>query len=283
MEPSERSNSTNQAAKPYGCYSQPMSGHLSDDFLRISANSQQQQNTQAQLHHQQFSSSERFYPSNITERLTITVIKAKLNKNYGVARMHPYVKLHVGHTIYETPTSYFGAKTPHWNKIIYCYLPTGVTSLYLEVFDERSFKADKKVAWGNIKIPEPVLNGGNLECWFPLKGQHGDKEEGLINLAFSRSTPLLAPVLPICPPVMATTQYYPLVMSYSHVGPVLNVHEYQQVSQPIQPVWITDDDIKQMQEMFPAIDREIIKTMLEYKRGNKDVVINDLLAMSNES
>ncbi|XP_076351155.1 DEP domain-containing protein 7-like isoform X2 [Tachypleus tridentatus] len=191
-----------------------MSGHL-----WISANSQQQQlvvNTQAQLHQQQFSSPGRLYPSNMNQRLNITVIKAKLNKNYGVVMMHPYVRLHVGHTTYKTPTNYFGAKTPLWNKLFYCYLPTGVTSLYLEVFDE---------------------------------------------------TPLLAPALPICPPIMITTQYHPSVVSYFHVGPLLNVREYQQVSQPRQPVWLTDDDIKQMQEMFPAIDRDLIKTMLENNGG----------------
>lgn len=107
-----------------------MVGDLPEDFLRITPTEPQQQiaaDEQAALalHQQQLAA--RTYvtaagamvPANIRGRLDITIVEARLVKNYGMARMDPYVRLRVGHHIYETKTSYNGAKNPKWGKVFH--------------------------------------------------------------------------------------------------------------------------------------------------------------------
>ena len=101
-------------------------GKLPPDFLRITAKtnsfstSQEQQeaaDAQAALALQQQLVGLP-YSQNATGRLSITVAQAKLVKNYGMARMDPYVRLRVGHCIYETHTDPNGGKNPKWNRVV---------------------------------------------------------------------------------------------------------------------------------------------------------------------
>ena len=64
-------------------------------------------------------------------------------------------------------------------------LPHGVNSIYLEIFDECSFKMDELIAWTHIPIPQNVMNGETHEDWFPLSGKQGEGVEGMINLVIS--------------------------------------------------------------------------------------------------
>lgn len=77
-----------------------------------------------------------FVPPNTCGRISITIVEAKLAKNYGLVRMDPYCRIRIGNTVFETPTSISGGKSPKWNRIVNAYLPYGVESVYLQVFDE---------------------------------------------------------------------------------------------------------------------------------------------------
>lgn len=100
-------------------------GRLPDDFLRfdesdtngvtdgqteaVGGQTQQQINRDEEvamaLQQQQY---QRWHtsPQNIKGRLDVTIVEAKLVKNYGVTRMDPYVRLRIGHHVYETRTWY---------------------------------------------------------------------------------------------------------------------------------------------------------------------------------
>ena len=46
------------------------------------------------------------------------------------------------------------------------------------------------------------------------------------------------------------------------------------------PPPITEEDVKRMQEMFPSIDADVIKSVLEAARGNQEQAVSNLLSMT---
>lgn len=43
---------------------------------------------------------------------------------------------------------------------------------------------------------------------------------------------------------------------------------------------ITDEDVKRMQEMFPTIEADVIRSVLEAARGNQEQAVGNLLSMT---
>ncbi|XP_045581979.1 toll-interacting protein isoform X3 [Procambarus clarkii] len=260
-----------------------MLGGLPDDFLRVGSTpsqSQEEFDRAAAMHlqHQMYAQSQQ----NVG-RLQMTIVSAVLNKNYGMTRMDPYVRVRLGHYVYETQTDVNGAKNPRWNKTFQVYqLPKGVNTVHVEIFDERTLTDDELIAWVNLTIPEAVFQGETVDEWYSLTGKLGDGQEGTVNIVMSYST---APILPQALSMGQVMMVPP--GSYSYPGytsvPVYTLPPTQHlpVATPPQPVVISEQDLKQVEEMFPAVDAEVVKSVLEASRGNKEAAINSLLQMQD--
>ncbi|XP_014216628.1 toll-interacting protein [Copidosoma floridanum] len=255
-------------------------GPLPPNFLRIentmSGNQQEEADRQAAfaLHHMQNQTM-----SNMG-RLTITVVQAKLVKNYGFTSMDPYVRLRVGHTIYETHTDRRGGKNPHWNKVIHVFLPQGVNKIYIEIYDECSFTMDELIAWGHIDIPPQVIEKGTTyEDWYLLSGKQGDNQEGSINLVLSYQVRYPKAYMEVPAPVMMV----PSTNVIGNIAPYAPVNVY--TAPPAPPVLPStlpnaEAELKQLSEMFPNIDKEVIKSVYDANGGKKDMSVNSLLTMA---
>ena len=93
-------------------------GQLPEDFLRIDGSApddapvhgqsqleidqQLAASLQQQYDHQAHRRDQ--WASQYRAQLVITCVEAKLTKNYGLVNMNPYIRLRIGHTIYETKT-----------------------------------------------------------------------------------------------------------------------------------------------------------------------------------
>jgi toll-interacting protein len=195
--------------------------------------------------------------------------------------MDPYCRLRVGNTVFETPTDASGGKSPKWNRTVHCYLPNGVDTIFLEIFDERAFSTDERIAWAHITIPDAVFFQETIDDWYQLSGKEGEGKEGMANLVLSFA-PVDAPPINYVP---ITQVFMPAVPAAAAQPPIQGDYPTppvpgQEASPP--PPLYTEEDAKELAEMFPNMEAEVIRSVLDEKRGNKDAAVNALLSIGSD-
>ena len=217
--------------------------------------------------------------------LEITVNQARLTKNYGLTRMDPFCRVRVGHSVMETPTASNGGKNPRWNKLMRCNVPAGVTSLYLEVFDERTFQVEERVAWCHVDLPERLLSASAIvDEWYPLNGKQGEGKEGVVNAIMS-----FTPVQQSIAPVQVMGGYHqPMVVMPGQPMPVqmvpsVAVPQAQPAVVPsVQSVrTVQETDVQNLVDMFPAMPRDTVRSILENCGGNMERAVDTLVTMGS--
>lgn len=232
---------------------QVLVGELPPDFLRLIVPREQVAATQQLVPQQLVYAGGSFVPPNTRGRVSITIADANLVRNYGIVRMDPYCRLRVGHAVFETQTKLSGGRSPVWNRTVHAYLPNGVESIYVQIYDEKAFSADECVAWAHVILPPAIFNGETIDDYYPLSGQQGEGKEGMLHLIISFA-PVEASISPAA--LLPATASPPL------------------------PVEITAEDTKELEDMFPGVDREVIRCVLEESRGDKDATVSALLELS---
>jgi len=211
---------------------------------------------------------------NVMGRLTITVVEAKLTKNYGVTRMDPYARLRVGHNVYETPTCQNGAREPKWNKTINCFLMAGSKTIDVEIYDECTFSPDSLIAHAAIPLTERVLAKGEMvDDWWPLSGQEGEEKEGMIHLILSMQS------IPPGSAIRLPTGGGGVAPNVSGGKPMNYNTSY--VAAPVAPPNLNQEDLEEFSKMFPAIDKGVIEAVFVESRGDKEATVNALLQLGS--
>jgi len=197
-------------------------------------------------------------------RLNITVCEAKLVKSNtllpGMIKMDPYARVRVGHSMYATQTHVSGDLNPLWDRQILATLPFGTKEIFIEIFDEKTFQEDKRIAFAVVELPESILNSREVVTkWFKLSDSERENQAGEIKL------------------VLSLTQYREnIIIRNGGIDPSDMSGAMANLPPAVQ---ITDEDVQVIQEMFPQIDADTIRSVLVQKGGDREAAISTFLSM----
>eukprot|EP00730_Choanoeca_flexa_P004590 TRINITY_DN11742_c0_g2_i12.p2 TRINITY_DN11742_c0_g2~~TRINITY_DN11742_c0_g2_i12.p2 ORF type:complete len:238 (+),score=14.37 TRINITY_DN11742_c0_g2_i12:1543-2256(+) len=114
--------------------------------------------------------------------LQVTIIEARLAKNYGMMKMDPFVRIITGNFCKRTAICQKGSISPRWNQTVEVPVLPHFQTVTIEVVDFRTL-GDRTIATGQLPLSQ-FIEGNVVEDWFPLSGKQGKDKEGVINLRF---------------------------------------------------------------------------------------------------
>ncbi|CAF4498545.1 unnamed protein product [Rotaria sp. Silwood1] len=240
-----------------------MLGDLPTDFLRI-------QLVESQIYEPPIFQHELEENPNFLGYFTVTIAEAKLIKNsgpLGLLRMDPYVRFQIGPISHETLTASGGGKNPQWNASYRIDLFKGMDKIHIELYDQRSFTEDSFIGECDIEIPHEVIDGRTHQHWYPLMGRETNANENQGDILIIMS---LSPMISDNPPAIENSS-----LINSSTGSSSTSSQSNSIIEST-PMY-SSDDIRTIEEMFPAIDRQIIIELMDKNGGNKDIVVNHLL------
>eukprot|EP00049_Salpingoeca_infusionum_P008177 m.132587 g.132587 ORF g.132587 m.132587 type:complete len:430 (+) comp13936_c0_seq1:173-1462(+) len=218
--------------------------------------------------------------------LRLTIMKAKLAKNYGILRMDPFVIISIGRFHQGTTPCTKGGIEPRWNQQIEIPVFRGYSTFRIDVYDFRAL-GDKLIA--SADLPLSMLEGEPAEHWLHLNGEQGEGKEGVLhvhgNCAATRAPPGYVvdggPYL-MTPPQGTMPQQAPPTQQ-GMAQPQQQQQPQQQLpvgqAPPMQPTPPNPEHARQLKEMFPTIEDDVIMAVLQSAHGNMDAATTNLLQL----
>ncbi|XP_075246015.1 toll-interacting protein-like [Convolutriloba macropyga] len=196
--------------------------------------------------------------------------------------MDPYCKITIESRVFETATCYSASTKPIWNKALRCPSNTKVNNFLVEIMDENQFYADSRIAYCNVNLSQEMLRSQDTHTLsLPLSGSQGEGKEGTLFLQVRvQDVEALQNDMAAQFQLAALTDE-PALNSQSSESQAQSGGD-SSLEQNVEAAVYepTEEDIKQIVEMFPTVEEQVVKSVLEANDGNMINSINSMLALT---